>query len=47
MRKLKIGAVEKGVCGGHERLKVLGKENNSFVIISYIPIFGLLLSSSF
>lgn len=42
MGKLKIGVVEKAVCRGHERLKVLGKVSSKFVIIGYIPIFGLL-----
>lgn len=38
MGKLNIGAVEKAVCGGHERLNVSGQESHKFVIIGYIPI---------
>lgn len=37
MGKLNIGAVEKAVCGGHERLKVAGQVSHKFVIIGYIP----------
>lgn len=36
--KLNIGAVEKAVCAGHQRLKVLGQVSHKFVIIGYIPI---------
>lgn len=33
-----IGAVEKAVCGSHERLKVSGQVSHKLVIIGYIPI---------
>lgn len=38
MWKLNIGAVEKAVCGGHERMKVSGQVSHKFVIIGYIPV---------
>lgn len=38
MGKLNIGAVEKAVCGGHERLKVSGQVSHRFVVIGCKPI---------
>lgn len=38
MGRLKIGAVEKAVCGGHKRLKVSVKVSGRFVRIGYVPI---------
>lgn len=33
MGRLKIGAVKKIVCGGHEKLKASGKVSRKFVVI--------------
>lgn len=37
MGRLNIGAVEKAVFGGHDRLEVSGQVSHKFVIIGYIP----------
>jgi len=42
MGRLKIGAVEKAMCGGRESLKVPAKVSSKFVIVGYIPIVSML-----